>query len=336
MKIPTPKRTASGAYSIQLRLGGKSITITRETAAECRREATAIKSEHLTGRVIQKKCTITVSQAIDKYIEARPRLSPSTVRGYRTVQKNYFPSAMNQIADSVDWQAVIDSDGHAPKTIHNAWLFIVSVLAENGIEAPKVRLPALIANERPFLQPEQVHTFLELIKGENCELAALLGLHSLRRSEILDVTYNDIDLKKNVIHVRGAAVVDENNNIVHKSTNKNASSTRDIPIMIPRLAELVKQHKGSKSDYRVTCHHNTMYREINKICADNDLPQVGVHGLRHSFVSLCYHLHISELACMQLAGYSDYNTMRKIYTHLAETDKKQAVSDMSAFFTKSS
>lgn len=332
MKLPTPTKQANGVYTIRMRLGGKSITVAGSTAAECRREAQTIKAEHLSGKVVQKRCDITVTAAIDKYIRNRPKLSPSTVRGYRSIQRNVFQDAMPQMLDSVPWQTVIDSDTHAPKTIKNAWGFIVSVLSDNNLPAPKVRLPAVISNERPFLQPEQINTFLKAIHGQNVELAALLGLHSLRRSEILDVTYGDIDLKRNLIHVRGAAVVDEGNAVVHKKENKNATSTRDVPIMIPRFAELVREQNGKDTDYVVQYHPNTIWREVNLICRRSGLPEVGCHGLRHSAVSLAFHLGWSELTSMKIFGYSDFQTMRKIYTHLAEADKNKDIFAMQSFF----
>ena len=71
---------------------------------------------------------------------------------------------------------------------------------------------------------------------------------------------------------------------------------------------------------------------MNRICEKNGLPKIGAHGLRHSFVSLCYHKRIPELVTMRLGGYSDYQTMRKIYTHLAATDFKDATDTLSSFF----
>jgi integrase len=332
MKLPTPRKQASGLYVINLKLNGKNVAVHGETQAKCRRNATAIKADYLTGRVLVNKCNLTVTQAIDNYIDNRTKLSPSTIRGYKSIQKNVFTTVTNTKLDEVNWQKAIDDDDHAPKTIRNAWGFIASVLAENNLSVPKVRLPAKISRERAFLQPDQILTFIKAINGQECELAVLLGLHSLRRSEILDVTYGDVDLKNNIIHVRGAAVVDEDNKVVHKKTNKNASSTRDVPIMIPRLAELVEQGNGKKTDYLVTCHPNTIWRTVNSICKKNNLPEIGCHGLRHSFVSLAYHLGWSEMATMQIAGYSDFQTMRKIYTHLADVDKNQAISSMREFF----
>ena len=50
MKLPEPRRLASGNYFIQLRLGGESISITESSRAACIREARAIKAEYLAGK----------------------------------------------------------------------------------------------------------------------------------------------------------------------------------------------------------------------------------------------------------------------------------------------
>lgn len=336
MILPKPAKMKSGAYRMRLQLGGKSVMVYGETEAQCRKQATLIKSEHLSGKVVQGKCRYTVSQAIDKYIADKPKLSPATVRGYKSIQRNMFQDAMPLMADSVNWQAVINADEHGAKTIKNSWGFIVSVLKHIGITAPNVSLPQTVNSERPFLQPEQIPTFIEALRDQTCEIAALLGLHSLRRSEILDMTYGDVDLKNGKLYVRGAAVMDENSKIVHKAENKNSASRREVPIMIPRLTELLKaeskQHK--QTDYIVTTHPSTLYHQVNAVCKRNNLPEIGVHGLRHSAVSLAYHLGWSELTSMKIFGYADYNTMRKIYTHLADADKKKNVSDMEKFFSQ--
>jgi len=329
VKIPTPTKLKSGAYTIQLRLNGKSVRVYGSTEAECKRNATLVKSEHLSGVVVQKKCTLTTAQMIDKYLEDRGKLSPSTLRGYECIRDTVFTDAKDEIVDTVNWQKIIDKDEHSAKTIKNAWGLISSAMRHAGIEPPKVTLPQQIRSERPFLDPQQVQTFIKAIRGERCEIAALLGLHSLRRSEILDLTWKDVDAKKGLINVRGAAVLDKDGNLVHKKENKNAASTRTVPIMIPRLKELLS---AGGTGYIVTAYPNSIYKEVNAICEKHNLPLVGVHGLRHSFVSLAYHLGWSELATMRVAGYADHNTMRKIYTHLAEMDKQKDVKAMQNFF----
>ena len=78
MNVPQPEKMKSGVWKIRLRLGGKAINVFGITAADCKREATAIKGEHLAGNIVQKKCTFTTTQAINRYI-AKRKLSPSTV-----------------------------------------------------------------------------------------------------------------------------------------------------------------------------------------------------------------------------------------------------------------
>jgi hypothetical protein len=145
-----------------------------------------------------------------------------------------------------------------------------------------------------------------------------------------------IDLKNKRIKVSGAVVPDENNNLVKKATNKTASSTRHVPIFIPELAEAlekaIKDHRLNDPITLMT--HNTMYDRINTVCERNELPRVGVHGLRHSFASLAYSLGVPELVAMQIGGWSDYGTMRKIYTHIAESQRTKNVDKLRLFFEK--
>lgn len=73
---------------------------------------------------------------------------------------------------------------------------------------------------------------------------------------------------------------------------------------------------------------------MNRICADNQLPEVGIHGLRHSFASLCYHLNVPEKAVMQIGGWANDATMRRIYTHLAQRDMEKNIRSLKDFFAE--
>ena len=55
-------------------------------------------------------------------------------------------------------------------------------------------------------------------------------------------------------------------------------------------------------------------------------------GLRHSFASLAYHLGWPEMQTMVVGGWSNYETVHKIYTHLAARDTNDAVDKMVKFF----
>lgn len=336
MKVPEPRKLSSGNYFIQLRLNGVSVPITATTASECKRQAALAKAEYKAEkRIITRSSDISLGAAVDNYISNKTHtLSPSTIRGYRTIRNNYLQELMGRrLKDINNWQAVINREAayRSPKTVKNTWRFICSVLRENGVEPPKIVLPQIVPNEHPWLEPEQIKVFIAALEGQPHEIPALLALHGLRRSEIMALTWDKIDLKNNIIKVSGAAVFDENQKLVQKAANKNRTSTRIVPIMIPALKAALVAEKD-KHGLIVTCNPNTIWARVNRTCEANELPLVGVHGLRHSFASLAYHLGWSEQQTMETGGWGDPQTMHKIYTHLAAADRAKALNTMATFY----
>ena len=330
IKIPTPRKRGQKWY-VDLRREG--VTVIENTEAEAKAKAVAIRAGFVD--VKKRPSAVTLEKAIDNYIEVRSNvLSPSTLVGYKSVKKNRFKSVMQcPVADIKDWQGVINAEAAicSPKTVKNAWGLIRPAIEAAGVELPKVKLPQLVPKEPVFLTPEQISVFVTAVKGTPVEIPALLGLHSLRRSEIAALDWANIDLRKRIIKVSGAVVPGENWTLVEKPTNKNSASTRTVPIMIPELYDALKA-VPDKSGKVVTCYISTIYDWVNKVCDENNLPRLGVHGLRHSFASLAYHVRMSEQAAMQIGGWSDYATMRKIYTHLSTQDISAAANSMSKFY----
>ena len=103
--------------------------------------------------------------------------------------------------------------------------------------------------------------------------------------------------------------------------------------MIPPLVEALERAER-KDEYIVTGDPNALANRINRICERNGLPQVGFHGLRHSFASLALHVGMKEETAMKIGGWSDYQTMKKIYTHISERDMHQETQNYMNFFTQ--
>jgi integrase len=57
-----------------------------------------------------------------------------------------------------------------------------------------------------------------------------------------------------------------------------------------------------------------------------------VHGLRHSFASLAYHLKWSEATTMREGGWANTDTVHRIYTHLAAQDANDDIKRMQNFY----
>lgn len=336
MKIPKARQLPSGSWFCRVRIDGKDIPITRDTEKEAVAEAMAVKAGIMRSKVSANRRT--VSQAIDNYIESRQNiLSPSTIRGYRAIQLRRFKQMMHRELSSItqsQWQRAVDAESRLvnAKTLTNAWCFLASVIYEATGQRCHIRLPQIIRNERPWLTPAQIPVFVQAIKGRSIEIAALLALSSLRRSELINVRWKDVDMKNGVLRVNGAAVQDEFGELIRKQETKNKTSRRTVPI-IPPLKEALERVEN-KGEYLVSMHPNAIYRHINRVCVANDLPEVGLHGLRHSFASLAYHLQMPEKIAMEIGGWANDQTMRKIYTHLAQEDLKKHAQSFTDFFKK--
>jgi len=337
LNIPKIIQLPSGAYSTKVMVDGVRITITKDTKEECAAEATAIKYGAKEAKRKEKVKTMTLLDALDAYIDARTgSLSPATLYAYKRYKVNCFQNMMkSDVFTTTDdqWQAAIrrEAKSKSPKYIANVWGLISAAILEATGKKPRVNLPAKEKNERPYLEPEQVKTFVEAIKGDSIEIAALLALSSLRRSEIKALKWENVDFQRNCIRVSGAMVYGDDG-MVHKRQNKTAASNRIIPIIPPLRAALDAATRTS--DYVVPYNGSWLYQRINEICASCGLPKVGVHGLRHSFASLAYHLQIPEKIAMEIGGWSDDGTMRKIYTHLAQKDIADRAQDFSNFFAE--
>lgn len=329
VSVPKPKQLKSGEFYAQMMIDGRVEYVKADTEREYYAKARALKQ----GLIEQKKTKAgaTVGQLIDAYITANSNvLSPSTIRSYLSYRQHRFQSVMGKDALNVNWQAAINAEAAevSAKSVQNAWRLITASLKLAKLPVPDVNLPKVPKAERPWLDYEQIKVFLNAVEGQPCELGALLALHSLRRSEILNLTAESVS--GDVIKVRGSAVHNADGQLVSKATNKNSSSTRDVPVMIPRIKTLLPE-----SGKVITGNANQLWAQINRVCRNAGLPEVGVHGLRHSFASLAYHLNWPEMQTMSVGGWSDYNTVHNIYTHLAEKDRSDAVNNMTAFYANS-
>lgn len=342
VSIPKINQLPSGAYNCYLRIKDangvtQNISITDVDYKTVEAKAIAIKSGILEAEKSTRQLP-TLSKAIDNYIGERSNiLSPSTIRGYRKIQKCRFQGYMNrnlaQFNDRLCLRMVNEETRFcAPKTLRNAWSFVATVIENETGKRYTAPLPKSKKTPHAFLDFQQIKVFVAALKNSDIEMAALLALNSLRRSEIYGLRWENVDLDNGTLTISGAVVVGENEERVYKDTTKNETSSRTIEIVIPRLLELMRA--ADKSKPIVSCSPDTLLRHVNRVCEQNDLPKVGVHGLRHSFASLAYHLRIPKEIAREIGGWKNDLVMDEIYTHLAAADVNEHRERIKAFYSE--
>ena len=328
LKIPAPRQLPSGSWTVQLRREG--VNVTEPTEEACRTKALAIRAGFLEAEKALPR--LTLGQLLDKYLEDRPMLSPSTRRSYQCIRNSAFPGCMDKDIRSINWPRAVASESQrvAKKTLKNELGFVAAAYKEQKIPFDPVDLGVVPKADTPWLDYAQILTFVDAIRDTSVELPALLALHSLRRSEIFALRPEDIDLKAETISVSGATVYTSSAEWIRREENKSARSQRVVPIVIPRLLEILQDHNGD-----ICPLGDGVRRQINRICAANDLPEVGLHGLRRSFASLAYHLGWSEQETMRNGGWSDWKTVHDFYLRLSEKDLSKAAKKMCRFYSVS-
>ena len=328
VRVPVPRKKGNLWFS-QVMVGDERVYISAYSESEYYAKAKAAKTRQI--EIKKRPSKMTLGEAIDRYIKDNEKvLSPSTINCYKSYRKTRFKRYMDRQIAAVPFQRMISDECEkvSAKSVHNAWRLVTASLRHAEIEVPTVNLPQKTKADRPWLDFEQIEVFLKAVHGKPYELGALLALNGLRRSEILYLSSDKVDLKNGIISIRGASVVGPANKLVDKPTNKTRSSSRDVHIVIPRLNELIRCKEGRL----LTTNPTTLYGSINALCRRNNLPEVGVHGLRHSFASLAYHLKWSEATTMREGGWSDPKVVHDIYTHLAARDASVDITTMIEYY----
>lgn len=324
-RIPKPRQLKDGTWYGQPMIEGERYTVKGDTIEEYNEKVAAIKAGYI---AVDKNTKLSLKQLMRRYIDSNLNvLSPETIRTYENIYKNRFKKYIDKPLGAINFQAMISDEAanYAPKTVSNGWGLVTATLSSIGYNIPNVNLPKIPESDEPFLDCDEIIAFCKTIRGRNVELAALLALHSLRVSEIIDLDASQI-VDGNIL-VKGATVRDRYSTLVHKETNKTKLSTRTVPILIDRVYELIPE-----TGKLVSCTPNTILKNVNKACLDAGVTLCSTHDLRRSFCSLAFYLKLNSQTTMRIGGWSNLGTVEKVYRRLSEKEKNEDVERLRAFF----
>jgi len=171
----------------------------------------------------------------------------------------------------------------------------------------------------------------------------------MRLSEVLGLSWDDVDFAAGVVHVRHQLARGRRGIPPHRIPPKTRASVREIPLL-PQLAAVLRQHKRSSrftrgSDYvfatsRGTAflHHNVSKRVLRRAAGNSGLDRNGrrvrFHDLRHTFAShLIIDIRLDVVQVSRILGHARTSMTLDTYTHLFEEARHGA--DVRAELAKS-
>jgi len=206
-----------------------------------------------------------------------------------------------------------------------------------------VTLPKKVKREYTFYTEEQINDMLLAIRDE--QLYALIKftcIYGLRRSEVLGLRWNSVDLSRNLITINHTVVSYKTR--IEKNRTKNASSYRSFPLL-PEIREMLIEMKANekknrmlfKSEYKdndfvFKWDDGTPYRpdyitaKFRKMLEKYNLPHIRFHDLRHSCASLLISRGFGLKDVQEWLGHSDISVTANTYSHI-DVKRKQSIAN---------
>ena len=324
---PKPTLLPSGAWRCRIMIGGESHSIIGDTPEEANAKALALKEG-----IIQKQKSpqkMTVETAVSRYIESKDSvLSPSTIRGYRRIQRNELkPLNDCAVGDLTQervqrWVNTLSKEKSA-KTVRNAHGLLTAVMAEYRPEMTfRTTLPQKDAKEIRIPSEEEIRKILAGCAGTKLELPVLLAMWlGLRMSEIRGLKKSDI--KNGRIHICRAIVDGEDGPAVKKT--KTVSGDRWIKL--PKKIESLINEIPDTQEYLVPMTGGAIYLRFYRMCERIGVEHYRFHDLRHTAASVSVVVGVPTKYSQKRMGHSTDNMLRTVYEHTME-DREDIYSDM--------
>lgn len=325
MKIE--KRT-NGSYRVRQQYKGKMYTVHfdhKPTQKEALQAISAKMDEN-----VDKKTSGSMEFYINSYIrekedQIKPKISPSTIRGYISIKHNlsrdFLDMRLGEIT-SDDVQRELDryKKTRSAKTTKNAYSLISSVFA---LYRPQYQLVVKLSSDEPKAEyeptTEDIRRILDYAKGSDYSVALQLAALGLRRGEIVALELSDLS-EDNVLTINKALVTDKNNQIVVSST-KTEVSNRRIPIPEALADEIRTQ------GYIYRHYPNSIVRYLHSVQNELKIPRFRLHMMRHFCVAYLHKQGFTEEQIMAWGGWSTSDVMKRAYRYNldpAESQKKMS------------
>lgn len=336
VKVPEAERLPSGSYRCRVMVNGKSKSFTAATKRDAEQAALEYKISVEQEQNEVRACGLPLTKAIDEYISAKDALlSPATIRGYRVVQNNRFQTLMQTRISNLSFvalQKAVNEEAKtcSPKTIRNAVGLLYAVLKFHGVEMQPVALPQKVDKEKPIYTEEELRKLFEVVRGTELEIVVLLACWlGMRRSEIIGLKWEDIDLEAKTLRVTSARVLNEHNEYVEKGTKTEKSRRRfDLPDYIVG----VLANAPHDSEYVVPTSPQTIRNRLVAATEKAGIPFYGLHTMRHTNASIMLALNTPDKYAMERGGWSSEKTMKQIYQHTMDEKRKKVDASIDAYF----
>ena len=331
--------------------------------AKLRQNITAYQGVDLT-----EECRMTLSEWLDRWLEQMVAiLRPSTLEHYRSDMEHHVKpylgqkkltqitaSDLRKLYDDLKKQGRVhprpgQSRGLSTTTVHGIHTTLHHAL-KSAVDqrllphnpADHVEPPKVAHKSMTILNEEQMDTFLAAVEQDSIwkdffytELTT-----GLRLGEICGLMWSDFDARKGTLNINRTLQKEQGGRLVTGDT-KTYAGTRKI-VLPDSTAERLRNRK--KYSYSVWIFPNplrpeapmnppTAYHQLKKILAENDLPGLRFHDLRHTFATHALANGVDAKTLSGILGHTKASFTVDTYTHTTTDMHRKAAEIVGGFLT---
>ena len=291
-------------------------------------------------------------------------LKPNTEDLYRNLARKHLESSslatmrLSSVAPLHLGSFMKDLGGHGGQSLLRNTYTVLTHLFESAVRNGLLRQNPLQHIKRPkqakqevrFLSDPEMSTLMEeLAKSRYLPVAQLILQTGLRRGEALGLSWDDVDLVRQQLHVRYTLDAKGRRGSPKTSRSIRTLDLNDKAIAVLRM--LKKAHSESRlrlGPLYVGCEWNPVFstedgkasqprvflRAVQNAagrCGLDELgfaDRVGVHTLRHYVATRLLTKGTEMLVVSRILGHESIKTTVDIYGHLQDNQRKQALSSL--------
>lgn len=320
---------------------------------------------------------VTLAEYFERWLKntKKPKVATTTYDGYENrynayikprlgdilLQKLKFYHIEDFLADLREDGAIRKEGGLSENTLKKIYVLLNQCLDKavrqhliNENPCNSVEPPVPEEKEVVSMDKKDLKKLLDVAKNESYFLYSYIlfaVLTGMRKSEMLGLEWEDVNLKRGFVSVKKRVVAKKNEGAIHEDGVKNNSSKRIVKLN-ERLIEVLNKLKEKQEEFKsklgnkykkelkkdfVFCrpdgdkyYPTTVNHKVKKLYRKANLSDdYNVHTLRHTFATLSLGINTHPKIVADILGHSTISTTLDLYSHVDLEMQENAVESLS-------